>query len=240
MDLRDKVAIVTGASSGLGVDFARLLVDRGATVYGFARRVDRLEEVGRALGGQFVGIACDITNEEAVATAVERVLEERDRIDVLINNAGLGKFGPIDVLSSADWSTMIDTNLTGVFYATRAVIPTMKQQNKSAGFGGHIVNIASVAGLLGNPNLGGYNATKFGLRGLSEAVMKEVRNDGIKVSCVFPGSVRTEFSDVAGTPGSPNPMESTDVAQTVIHLLETPDNYLISEVAMRPLRPRGT
>jgi len=119
------------------------------------------------------------------------------------------------------------------------VIPTMKKQNAASGFGGHIVNISSVAGLLGNPGISTYNVTKFGLRGYSEALFKELRNDGIKVSCAYPGSIETEFFEVAGASISSNPMQPEDVSDSVMHLLESPDNHLISEIVMRPLRPRG-
>ncbi|GIV60532.1 MAG: hypothetical protein KatS3mg043_1621 [Rhodothermaceae bacterium] len=158
---------------------------------------------------------------------------------MLINNAGLGKFGPVDRLSVEDWDVQVATNLRGVFLCTRAAVPVMKQQNAETGFGGHIVNIASIAGLIGNPNISAYNATKFGLRGFSEALMKELRDDGIKVSCVYPGSIATEFFQTSGSNPAPNAMTAEDVGRTVMHLLETPDNYLISEVVMRPLRPRG-
>ena len=145
----------------------------------------------------------------------------------------------MDELPLDEWQLQMDVNLNGLHYCTRAVVPTMKQQNAANGFGGHIVNIASVAGLVGNPSLSAYNATKFALRGYSEALMKELRTDGIKVTCVYPGSVATHFADTAGRSGSPNPMRPEDIAATVVHVLEGPDNYLISEVMMRPLRPRG-
>jgi len=115
----------------------------------------------------------------------------------------------------------------------------MKRQNAESGFGGHVVNIASVAGLMGNPNISTYNATKFGLRGYSDALFKEVREDGIKVSCFYPGSIQTEFFDKAGIPISANPMMPEDISATLVHVLKAPDNYLISEIVMRPLRPRG-
>ncbi|MFQ5571273.1 MAG: SDR family oxidoreductase [Rhodothermales bacterium] len=239
MDLKDKVAVVTGASSGLGRVFSEALVAKGATVFGLARRRDKLQDLHRHLGERFHPIACDVTDEAQVKAAVATAAREGGRLDVLINNAGLGKFGPVDALPLDHWTTQMETNLNGVFLCTREAVPVMKRQNEQTGFGGHIVNIASVAGLIGNPQLSAYNATKFGLRGFSEALMKEVRQDGIKVTCVYPGSVETEFTDVAGTRGAPNPMQAVDIADTVIHVLEGPDNYLISEVVMRPLRPRG-
>ncbi len=235
MNLRNKVAVVTGASSGLGSEFSRHLVEHGSRVYGLARRLNRLKALESELGSGFQPVACDVTDSASVRDAFSSL----DRVDILINNAGLGRFARIDDQTKEDWDIQIDTNLTGVYLCTRAVVPLMKAQNKQAGFGGHIVHIASVAGLVGNANLSAYNATKFGLRGFSEATMKELRGDGIKVTCVCPGSVATEFGQVAGSSGAPNPMQVQDVASTVIHVLQSPDNYLISEVVMRPLRPRG-
>ncbi len=239
MELHDKVAVVTGASSGLGLAFSRALIDRGAHVFGLARSAERLEQLRDELGQRFHPIPCDVTDEAQVAHAFEAVEREAGRLDVLVNNAGLGKFGPVDELPLNHWAAQLDTNLSGVFLCTRAAVPSMKRQNAKTGFGGHIVNIASVAGLVGNPQLTAYNATKFGLRGFSEALMKEVREDGIKVTCIYPGSVDTGFAGVAGSRGAPNPMQPEDIAATLVHVLEGPDNYLISEVVMRPLRPKG-
>ena len=239
MNLSDRVAVVTGAGSGLGLAFTRALLERGARVFGLARRRAVLEALQADLGPAFHPVVCDVTDEASVASAFEMVLREGGRLDVLVNNAGLGRFGPADALSVDEWDVQMNTNLRGVFLCTRAALPVMKRQNTETGFGGHIVNIASVAGLVGNANLTAYNATKFGLRGFSEALMKEVREDGIKVTCLYPGSVGTPFFAAAGVPPTPNPMRAEDVAATVVHVLEAPDNYLISEVAMRPLRPRG-
>jgi NADP-dependent 3-hydroxy acid dehydrogenase YdfG len=239
MDLQNRTVVVTGASSGLGAAFARALIDKGATVFGLARRKERLDELQAAAGKAFRPVVCDVGAEEDVARAFEFIHKNSDRVDVLINNAGLGRFGALDDLSVEDWDVQMNTNLRGVFLCTRAVLGTMKAQNAAHGFGGHIVNIGSVAGLLGNPKVGAYNATKFGLRGLSESLMKEVRQDGIKVTCVHPGSIETEFFSAAGVPISANPMTAADITSTVLHVIEAPDNYLISEVMMRPLRPAG-
>lgn len=239
MHLPGRTALVTGASSGLGLAISRALVRRGATVIGLARRVPKLAEARAELGASFIPVACDVTDEEEVAGVFEKLTPSHGTIDILVNNAGLGRFGELDDLSLDDWDLMMDTNLRGVFLCTRAVMPGMKDQGARSGFGGHIVNVASVAALLGNPRLGGYNATKFGLRGLSESLMKEVRSHGIKVTCIYPGSIETEFSDGAGIASSANPMTAEDVASTVVHVVETPDNYLISEVVMRPLKPGG-
>lgn len=239
MDLKDKVAVITGASGGLGAALSRVLVGQGAQVYGLARNFSKLNALQEELGAAFHPVVADITQEDQVAAAFSVVKQQGGRIDILINNAGLGRFGPVEQLDRTDWNIQMETNLNGVFFCTRAAVPTMKAQNADTGFGGHIINIASVAGLIGNAQISAYNATKFGLRGFSEALMKELRPDGIKVSCVYPGSIETNFFRVADVPMTPNPMTAADVAATVMHVLQTPDNYLISEVVMRPLRPRG-
>lgn len=239
MNLTDKVAVVTGASSGLGRHFAKHLIERGAEVFGLARSMDTLNALRDELGDAFHPVRCDVRDEDAVATAFDTVMDASGRVDVLINNAGLGQFGPVDETDLDEWDVQQETNVRGVFLCTRAAAPIMKQQNADEGFGGHIINIASIAGLLGNPNISAYNASKFAVRGFSESTMKELRSDGIKVSCVYPGSIETNFFEVAGVDMTDNPMQPDSVAQTVMHLIEMPDNYLISEVVMRPLRPRG-
>lgn len=239
MNLENKTAVVTGASSGLGLAISRDLAERGAQVFGLARRKDKLASARADVGERLVPIVCDITSEAEVARAFSTIAKSSGSLDILVNNAGLGRFGDLDDLSVEDWDVQMNTNLRGVFLCTRATLPRMKAQNAASGFGGHIVNIASVAGLLGNPKVGAYNATKFGLRGLSESLMKEVRADGIKVTCIYPGSIETEFFDTAGIPISANPMTARDVSSTVLHVIEAPDNYLVSEVMMRPLRPSG-
>ena len=240
MQLQDTVAVVTGASSGLGRAFAEALVEAGAVVFGLARSIDRLNEIRDRIGERFHPMGCDVADAAAVEHAFQQVEAEAGRLDVLINNAGLGRFGNVADLPVEEWDEMMATNLRGVFLCSKRAIPIMRRQNEQAGFGGHIVNIASIAGLLGNPGLGGYNASKFGVRGFSEALMKEVRDDGIKVTCVYPGSIDTSFSSNANRGiGSKNAMTAADITSTVLHILQTDDNYLISEIVMRPLRPKG-
>ena len=231
--------VVTGASAGLGRAFAQQLIARGSRVYGLARREAKLAKLRKELGEFFAPVCCDVTSEEQVLAAFSALADDPGQVDVLINNAGLGRFGPLSTLPTKSWALQIDTNLSGAFFCTRAVIPLMQTQNGRSGFGGHIINIASIAGIIGNANISAYNATKFGLRGFSEALMKELRSDGIKVTSVCPGSVQTDFGRLAGSRGAQNPMHPEDIANTVVHILEGPDNYLISEVVMRPLRPRG-
>jgi len=237
MDLKDKVAVVTGASSGLGLQFSRSLVERGMYVFGLARSEDKLQDLARELGDRFTPVRCDVRLEADVDAAFTRVEQDAGRLDVLVNNAGLGFRGDAVDTPSDTWDTLMETNARGVFLCARRAVPTMARQNEQNGFGGYIVNIASIAGLLGNPTLSAYNASKFAVRGFSEALMKEVRGDGIKVTCMYPGSIETNFSQTSGQHISSNAMTPQDLASTLIHLLETSDNYLISELVMRPLRP---
>ncbi|PWN06422.1 SDR family oxidoreductase [Rhodohalobacter mucosus] len=235
MDLKNKRVIVTGASSGIGTAFSKKLVDKGAVVYGLARRIQKLNEIRQRLGESFIPVEMDVTDQDAIEAWVNSAFDSETLPDALINNAGLGRFGKVDEMSTEDWHTMIDTNLNGVFYLTRLIVPLMKQHPGTC----HIINISSVAGLLGNPEISGYNATKFGLRGFSEALFKELRYDKIKVSTMFPGSIATEFFEVAaGGDTHSNMMQPGDVADTLIHLLETPNNLLINEVTLRPLNPK--
>jgi len=236
MDIQNKIAIVTGASSGIGAQFSKSLTEEGAKVYGLARSIDRLNELQNKLGKNFIPVKMDVTDSAAIDNWVDETFDSGHSPDILINNAGLGLFGPVDELPVADWHTMVDVNLNGVFYLTRKVVPLMKAKESHS----HIINIASVAGLLGNPNLSGYNATKFAVRGFSEALFKELRYDAIKVSCMFPGSIATSFFDTAnGMETHENMMQPEDVAATLLHLLKTPDNLLINEITMRPLNPKN-
>ena len=238
MTLTDTAAVVTGASRGIGLATARLLADAGAHVYGLARSGDDLERISETLGDRFSPVVCDVTDADAVQAAIDGVADDAGRLDVLVNNAGLGRFGEVDGLSLDDWQLQVDTNLSGVFYCTRAAVPHMKRQgeqragDETAGF---IVHVASIAGLIGNPRLSAYNATKHGLRGFSDATMKELRPHGIKVSCLYPGSVDTHFGDGAGTNPNPDAMSPESIAATILHVLEAPHGTLISEVVLRPM-----
>jgi len=235
MNLKSKIAIVTGASSGLGAEFSKSLVEKGALVYGLARSTDKLEQIRERLGETFIPVTLDITKPREVDDWVEKSFNNGHQPDVLINNAGLGYFANVEDLELNKWHQMMDTNLSGVFYLTRLIVPLMKQNEAVC----HIVNIASIAGLMGNPQISGYNATKFGLRGFSESLFKELRYDGIKVTCLFPGSIATSFfQNTDNVDVHPNMMKAIDIAKTVSFVLETSDNYLINEITMRPLNPK--
>jgi NADP-dependent 3-hydroxy acid dehydrogenase YdfG len=235
MDINTKIAIVTGASSGIGIDFSRALINKGATVFGLARSTDKLQKIEQEFGEQFKPVTMDITNHDAIEQWIDETFSSNYQPDILINNAGLGRFADVDKLSLDEWEAMVQTNLSGTFYMTRQIVPMMKEKESVC----HIINIASIAGKVGNPTMTGYNASKFGVRGFSEALFKEVRYDGIKVSCFYPGSIATSFFGDKDTDTHQNMMQPEEVAQVLINVLETPDNFLINDITMRPLNPKA-
>ena len=226
MDLTGKVAIVTGVSSGIGRATAEALLARGATVAGWGRHAPEGLNHDR-----FQFFECDVRDEHAVNEAFTNTQRELGlEVHVLVNNAGLGIFGPIDGFKSEDWHAMFDTNVNGLFYCTRAVLPQLKKQHA-----GHIINIASLAGTAGTANLAGYCATKFAVRGFSDALFKELRPDGIRVTCVMPGSVETNFNGKEPGPApDPTKMQPQDIAAAIVHALEAPQATMISEMQLRP------
>jgi len=226
MNLNGKVAIVTGVSSGIGRATAEALLARGAAVAGWGRHAPEGLSHDR-----FQFFECDVRDEHAVAEAFTNTQRELGPdIHVLVNNAGLGIFGTIDGFKSEDWHAMFDTNVNGLFYCTRAVLPQLKKQHA-----GHIINVASLAATAGTAKLAGYCATKYAVRGFSDALFKELRPDGIKVTCVMPGSVETNFNGAQpGQEPDPHKMQPEDIAAAIVHALEAPDATMVSEIQMRP------
>lgn len=235
MELASKIAIVTGASSGIGAALSQALIQEGATVYGLARSTDKLKHMEQQLGNSFMPVTLDITSHDNIDRWIQQTFGDDRQPDILINNAGLGLFGDVDELPLEDWDTMLQTNLSGTFYMCRQIVPLMKQNEHTC----HIINIASIAGKIGTPQLSGYNASKFGVRGFSESLFKELRYDKIKVTCFSPGSTATHFfNDANDSESHANMMQPEDVAQVLINILETPDNFLINDITMRPLNPK--
>jgi NAD(P)-dependent dehydrogenase (short-subunit alcohol dehydrogenase family) len=233
--LAGHVALITGASRGIGRGIAETLAREGAQVALAARDEAGLEKIAGGIketGGTALSLRCDVTREEDIARTVKTAIDELGRVDVLINNAGVGLRGKVDEIAVEDWDRAFAVNLRGVFLMTRAMVPHMRQIG-----GGHIINISSVAGLVGNPGLSAYNATKFGLMGFSEALMLELRHDHIKVTTICPGSTDSHFSGEQGQAGRENFLAIDDVAHAVTEVLATAPNSLISQVHIRPLIP---
>ncbi|MCB2379146.1 SDR family NAD(P)-dependent oxidoreductase [Hymenobacter sp. BT635] len=230
MDLTGKIAILTGVSKGIGRATAEALLAKGALVAGWGRTAPEGLRHER-----FQFFECDVRDEVAVQEAYVNTRRELgEEIHVLINNAGLGIAGEVDGFSSDDWKLLFDTNVHGTFYCTKAVLPQMKKQQL-----GHIVNISSIAGTTGIEKMAGYCATKFAVRGFSQSLFKEVRNDGIKVTCFYPGSTETNFfDDIPGTEANASMMQPRDIADTIVYALETPFNFHIVDIEMRPLQPK--
>ena len=230
----DRVAIVTGGSRGIGRAVVEALLAEGWRVWLCSRSPESvataLEELEADHGGRVYGRAVDMRDAAAFRELVDRVLTDAGRVDLLVNNAGLGIFGPVDELSVEDWDTVVRTNLDGCFYAIRAVAPAMKARGD-----GWILNIASLASR--NPFAGGaaYNASKFGLLGLSDAAMLDLRPHGVRIAAILPGSVDTDFSTSSGDASWK--LTAEDVARAVMDLLRYPPRALPSRIELRPSQP---
>lgn len=234
-DLKGRVAIVTGGSKGIGYSVAERLAEAGADVVICARHGKEVEEAAERLSrgkGKVVGVECDMRSFESVRDLVTTTADRFGGIDILINNAGVGEFAPIDEITPEAWHKVIETNLNGPFYAAHQAIPHMRKRG-----GGWIINIGSLAGK--NPFAGGaaYNASKFGLLGFSEAMMLDVRHDGIRVSCIMPGSVETHFSGPGSHGKADWKLQGEDIAEMVMDLLAFHSRALPSRVEMRPSQP---
>jgi len=238
-ELQGKTAIVTGGTKGIGLAVARALLDRGMNVVVSARTASDIErvvgELAEASGAGDAavrGVVCDVRRAEDCQRLITETVDAYGSIDVLVNNAGIGRFAPLEEFDVDEWRGVIETNLLGAFYCTHAALPHIK-----AAGGGWIINIASLAAKNAFPGGTAYNASKFGLLGMSEALMQEVRHDDVRVSTILPGSVATSFSHP--TPGTADEwkIQPDDIAKIVTDLLDTPARTLPSWIEVRPAKP---
>lgn len=226
--MEKSVAVITGVSKGIGRSTALLLLKNNYFVIGWGRTntIENQED--------YYFIKTDIQSEKEVGEAYNRTIEKCGKVDVLINNAGLGFEGNFEEISSEKWHQMFDTNVNGLFYCTKAVIPGMKERES-----GYIINISSIAGNTGIKRMAGYCATKFAVKGISQSLYKEVRDYGIKVSCIYPGSTKTNFFDaIDSVELNDQMMRPEDIAETILHCLESHPNYHHVDIEVRPLRPK--
>ncbi|HVF78086.1 MAG TPA: SDR family NAD(P)-dependent oxidoreductase [Solirubrobacteraceae bacterium] len=245
--LDSTVALVTGASSGIGEATARELARRGAAVAIAARRGARLEELAeriRERGGTALPIEADVTDQEQVRTMVERTVDGLGRLDIVVNNAGVMLLGPIEDAPTDEWDRMIDLNLKGLLYVAHAVLPHLLQAaEQDPRHVADIVNISSVAGRVAGRNAGVYNLTKFGVGAFSESLRQEVTGRHVRVSVVEPGAVDTELPGhnrpeiqelLLGRIGDIERMESEDIADAITYIVTRPRRVAINELLIRP------
>ncbi len=243
MKLEDKVVVITGASSGIGEETALALAREGAKLVLAARREDRLRALAekiKASGGEAVVFAADLRDASLAEACIEKAVEAFGRIDILVNNAGAMLLSPIDRAEPSDWQSMIEINLLSLMYTSRAALIKMREQGS-----GHIVNISSVAGRSAGPTAGGYNASKWGVNGFSEALRREAHQDGIRVTVIEPGVVATELTrhipdeetrtSYEARVGEMEPLESEDIAAAILYAVTQPRRVNVNEILIRPL-----
>jgi NADP-dependent 3-hydroxy acid dehydrogenase YdfG len=235
-DLTGKVALITGASSGIGEAAARLLAEEGVHVVLVARRRERIETLARELGGSALAMTADVADSSDVAAIFDAMRERFGGLDLLFNNAGLGVNSPFETSDPNDWKQMIDTNLYGVLHCSQKAIPLMRGRP-----GAMISSVSSVGGRYGAENWSVYCATKFAVVGFHDALRKEVGGDGIRVSVIEPGAVWTEFGAnvadaLAERRTTLDALTSEDVAQALVYAFAQPPRVLVEEILMRPVK----
>lgn len=223
----DRVAIITGASKGLGRAIVHRLVKAGIRVVAAARSLDKLQTLAEEYKEWVFPVACDVTKSTDVKQMVEQAVKHYGKIDILVNNAGLGHFGSVEDLTEEQWDEMMNVNLKGAFLTCKYSIPYLKQTE------GQIINISSVAGIEAFAGGAGYCASKFGMMALSDSLTKELKPYYVKVTTLCPGSIKTEFN--------PNPkdysLDANEVAESIHQIISAPKGMIIGQVIMRPVVP---
>lgn len=240
--LKDRVALVTGASSGIGEATALALAEAGAKVAITARRADRLEALAgkiRELGAECQVIVADLMIEADAKRVVDECATHFGKLDILINNAGVMLLCPIDDADPKDWRNMIELNLLNLMVSCQAALSHMRKQGD-----GHIVNISSTAGRTAAPTASGYNASKWGLNGFSEALRRETHKDGIRVTLIEPGIVETELRDhiphketqsmLNEAASAMRQLKSEDIAASILYAVSQPPHVNVNEILIRP------
>jgi NADP-dependent 3-hydroxy acid dehydrogenase YdfG len=253
-DLSGTVALITGASSGIGEATALALASEGAAVSLVARRRDRLEALAerietQAPGGKVTVVEADITAQDAAIGAVERTVQEHGRLDILVNNAGVMLLGPVSTAPTSEWDRMISINVQGLLYTTHAALPHLLRAASGDPRGvADIVNISSVAGRVARAGSGVYNATKWGVNAFSEALRQEVTERHVRVGIVEPGATATELAShnrpevletMAGRFAGVELMQAEDIADAITYMVTRPRRTAINEMLIRPTEQAG-
>jgi 3-oxoacyl-[acyl-carrier protein] reductase len=233
-NLNNRVAYITGGSKGIGFGIAKILAEHGMRVVISSRSLQGSKKAAEKLskdGSKVLALQSDVTSLESEAAAIQSVKEHFGQLDVLVANAGVGHFAPIESLTADDWKKTIDTNLTGVFNSVKSSIELLNQSK------GYIITIASLAGANFFENGSAYNASKFGLVGFTQAIMLDLRKYGIKVSTIMPGSVATEFAGHNPSEADAWKIQPEDIGHIVLDLLKMNPRTLPSKVEVRPSKP---
>src|SRR5436190_7220893 len=236
MILKAKNAIVTGGTKGIGRAIAEALRRESVSICIAARHQTEIDEAIKELNqgdeDRAIGFVCDVRDYDQVKKLIDYTVKELGGLDILVNNAGIGVFQKVEDTTPEDFRAVLETNVFGVFYCCHEAIPQMRRCG-----GGYIINISSLAGVNAHPQMAAYNASKFGLNGFSEALMQEVRHDGIKVSYIMPGSVNTDFGGDSHDESKAWQLTPADISKVVIDLLKHDERSLPSRVEIRPSKP---
>ena len=234
-NLDTKIAFVTGGSKGIGYGIAEALSNLGVKVAITSRKKEEAEKAAKQITsngkGEVIGLEADVRNFDSQKKAIDEVTKKWGQLDILVANAGVGKFGSIEDLSPEDWQQTIDTNLTGVFYSVKAAVPALKESK------GYVFTISSLAGTNFFAGGAAYNASKFGVTGFTQAIMLDLRNHGIKVSTIMPGSVATHFNDHTPSDEDAWKIQQEDIGELVVDLLKMNHRALPSKIEIRPTMP---
>lgn len=234
--MKDKVAYITGGTKGIGFGIAQVLLQNGIKVAISGRKQEDAEAAANHLSkdqSMVLGIASDVKIFEDEKNAVSEIIKKFGRLDYVIANAGLGIFKPVDQLDTGDWNNMIDTNLTGVFHSLKASVEELKKTE------GYFISIASLAGTNFFENGAGYNASKFGVVGFTQAAMIDLRKYNIKVSTILPGSVSSNFNDNEPSEKDAWKIQPEDIGELIIDLFKMNPRTLPSKIEIRPSKPNS-
>lgn len=236
MSTKIKTALITGGTKGIGYGVAETLIKEGIKVAITGRNEETVNKAMTQLNqikeGYALGVVADVRDFESQQNAVNQVIEQWGGLDILVANAGVGHFASIESLTLEQWHETIDINLTGVFYSVKAALPALKESK------GYLITIASLAGTNFFASASAYNASKFGLVGFTQAVMLDVRNHGIKVTTIMPGSVATHFNDHEPSEKDAWKIQPEDIGQMVADLLKMNPRTLPSKIEVRPTSPK--